>query len=176
MTRTLAPMSLRDHLRSASGRAGSSLAQLPREPARPWAVLACLDARMQMERLLGFAPGDAHVLRNAGAVVTDDVIRSLVVSSQLLGTREFALVAHTGCGLLGIDEAAARPTIRDRTGADTAELRLRSFTDLEAHVRAAVRRITECPWLPRHASVSGWIFDVPTGELREVVSGEVGAA
>lgn len=167
-------MSLREHLRAASGRAGESLARLTREPARPWAVLACLDARLHIEELLGFAPGDAHVLRNAGAVVTEDVLRSLVISSQLLGTREFAVVAHTGCGLLALDEAAAQRVISERSGADARGLRLGAFGDLERHAREQVQRISACPFLPRGAPVSGWVFDVPTGSLREVARSEVG--
>ena len=150
--------------------------RLPREPARKWAVLACLDARMHIEELLALAPGDAHVLRNAGAVVTDDVGRSLVISSQLLGTREFAIVAHTNCGLLGLDEDAARRAIAERAGTDVGGLRLHSFADLERHVREQVVRVAACPFLPARAPVSGWIFDIPTGALREVDAREVGAA
>lgn len=168
-------MTLADHLHASSGRVADALARLPREPARQWAVLACLDARMHIEEILAFTAGDAHVLRNAGAVVTDDVIRSLVISSQLLGTREFAIVAHTNCGLLGLDEDAARRAISGRSRADTRRLRLHSFSDLEQHVREQVLRIAECPFLPAGAPVSGWIFDIPTGELREVDAREVGA-
>ncbi|HEY6958435.1 MAG TPA: carbonic anhydrase [Candidatus Limnocylindria bacterium] len=168
-------MGLREQLLAASGRAGSSLASLPREPARPWAVLACLDARMHVEDLLGFALGDAHVLRNAGAVVTDDVLRSLAISSHLLGTREFAVIAHTTCGLLGLDEEAARRTIDTHAARPQRAPRLHAFSDLEGHVREQVVRITTCPFLPTGAQVSGWIFDMPTGELREIATGEVAA-
>ena len=168
-------MDLREQLRAASGRAGSSLASLPREPARPWAVLACLDARMHVEDLLGFAPGDAHVLRNAGAVVTDDVLRSLAISSHLLGTREFAVIAHTKCGLLGLEEEAARRTIDARSDRRGRAPRLYAFADLERHVREQVLRVASCPFLPSGARVSGWIFDMPTGELREIAAGEVAA-
>lgn len=169
-------MDLVGHLRASSGRVGRSLAVLPREPARKWAVLTCIDSRIHVERLLAFTPGDAHVLRNAGAVVTDDVIRTLVISSQLLGTTEFAVIAHTGCGLLGLDEDAARRTIRERTNADGAAPPLLAFSDLELHVRDQVTRVAACPFLPRGAAVSGWIFDVPTGTLREVTIGTAGAS
>ena len=173
--RDTAAMTLREHLHAASGRAGTSLARLPREPARPWAVLACLDARLHIEELLDFAAGDAHVLRNAGAVVTEDVLRSLVISSQLLGTREFAVIAHTGCGLLGLDEDAARRTIGERARAQGRTPRLHAFGDLEQHVREQVMRIADFPFLPGGASISGWIFDVPTASLREVLTSEVRA-
>lgn len=167
-------VALVDHLRAHSGRVGTRLAALPREPAERWAILACIDARLHVESICALKEGDAHVLRNAGAVVTDDVIRTLVISSSLLGAREFAVIAHTGCGLLGLDEREARATVARRTGGDPAALRFLSFTDLDDHVRRQVRAITGSALLPRGAPVSGWVFDIATGTLREVVISHVG--
>ena len=162
-------MTLVDHLRACSGRVGTSLARVPREPARRWAILSCLDARLQLETICDLRPGDAHILRNAGAVVTDDVIRSLVISAHLLGSDEFAVIAHTNCGMLGLDEGAARRLIASRSSADATGLRLLGFSESDAHVREQVTRIASSGLLPGDRPVSGWIFDVADGSLREIV-------
>jgi len=144
---------------------GFALAGLTAPPRRRLAVLACMDARLNVEEALGLAPGDAHIIRNAGALATDDAIRSLVVSQQTLGTRQVLVVAHTGCGLLGLDEPAVRRNLADRTRHDAA-LALGAFADLETHVHAQVERIREHAWT-RDTLVRGLVYEVETGRLRE---------
>jgi carbonic anhydrase len=139
---------------------------LPAAPRRRLAVLACMDARLQVEEVLGLAPGDAHVIRNAGGLATDDAVRSLVVSRHLLATETVLVVQHTGCGLLGLDEAAARAAIADRTGSG-GEMSLGSFGDLDASVREQVETIRSHPWLA-DATTHGLVYDVATGRLRQV--------
>jgi carbonic anhydrase len=140
---------------------------LPLPPARQVAVLACMDARLDVYRVLGLAEGDAHVIRNAGGVVTDDEIRSLAISQRLLGTREIVLIHHTDCGMLTF-------TDEDLLGAIEADTGVRptwsceTFTDLEADVRASVQRILDSPFVPVKDSVRGFVFDVATGRLTEV--------
>jgi carbonic anhydrase len=132
-----------------------------------------MDARIHVEELLALRRGDAHIIRNAGGLATDDALRSIVVSSQLLGTRELAIVEHTGCGLLGLDEEAARREIARRTGHDAAGLALHAFRDLESNVRAQVDRMIASPFLPEDFQVSGWILDIGSGRLREVAVAKV---
>ena len=138
----------------------------PARPARGVAVVACMDARLDVYRLLGLATGDAHVIRNAGGVVTDDVLRSLAISQHVLGTREVLLVHHTRCGLEGADEAAFMATVERATGR-RPEWSMRAFADVEDDVRESVRRVRECPYLVS-AEVRGTIYDVATGRLREI--------
>ena len=130
------------------------------------AVVTCMDARIDVEDALGLRVGDAHVIRNAGAVATDDVIRSLIVSQQFLGTELIALIAHTGCGLQGADEDALRSRLTAATG-QRLDLEFRAFPDTEAHVRAQVEVLRSHPWLNR-VPVHGLIYDVATGRLRKV--------
>ena len=126
-----------------------------------------MDARIDVEDALGIRVGDAHIIRNAGALATDDVIRSLVVSQQLLGTREIILIAHTKCGLHGADETALRGRIEDSTGSST-EMGFGAFTDLEAMVREQVELLKDEPVL-LETEVRGLIYEVETGRLRPVV-------
>lgn len=126
-----------------------------------------MDARIDVEDALGIRVGDAHIIRNAGALATDDVIRSLVVSQQLLGTREIILIAHTKCGLHNTDEAALRARIEDSTGSST-EMGFGAFTDLEAVVREQVELLRDEPVL-LETEVRGLIYEVETGRLRPVV-------
>jgi len=135
-------------------------------PLRGLAVLACMDSRLDVHEALGLRMGDAHVLRNAGGLATDDAIRSLVVSQQLLGTDTIVVIQHTGCGLLGVDEEAVRGALARATGHDL-DMRLGSFGDLEANVRLTVERLRAHPWL-RRGPVHGTIFDVATGRLHVV--------
>jgi carbonic anhydrase len=132
-------------------RAGS----LDQIAARHIAVVGCMDGRLDLPAILGLHTGDAHVIRNAGGGATDDVIRSLVVSQRLLGTREVMLVHHTECGMLGFRDDFA----------------LEAFSDLDADVRQSVRRIRLSPYLPYRDKVRGFVFDVHTGRLREVYAG-----
>lgn len=132
-------------------------------------ILACMDARLDVHEVLGLRTGDAHVIRNAGGIVTDDVIRSLLVSMELLGTHEIVVIEHTGCGLHGVDEQALRDRVAGRTGSPAAsvDIDFGGFSDLADNVRAQVRLLEEHPLLPR-VPVHGLIFDVATGRLDEV--------
>jgi carbonic anhydrase len=139
-------------------------------PLTGLAVVACMDARLDIEESLGLRTGDAHIIRNAGGLVTDDVIRSLIVSQRLLGTTEVVLIEHTRCGLHGADEAAIQADLAAATGVPLEEARipLGSFADLEANLRAQVEILREHPLLGE-GPVHGLIFDVATGRLHEVV-------
>ncbi len=136
-------------------------------PGRRAAVVACMDARLDVGRLLGLAEGDAHVIRNAGGVITDDVLRSLVISQRLLGTEEIILVHHTDCGMLTFRDDDLKARIEAETGLRPA-FAFEAFADLEADVRLSVRRIQACPFIPVRDRVRGFIYDVETGRLNEV--------
>ncbi|HEU5003408.1 MAG TPA: carbonic anhydrase [Actinomycetota bacterium] len=138
----------------------------PGRPARGLAVVACMDARLDVYRILGLQEGDAHVIRNAGGAVTEDAIRSLVISQRLLGTREIVLIHHTDCGMLGFRDDELKDAIAAETGI-RPPFALESFVDLEADVRQSIARIRACPFLP-HADARGFIYDVGTGRLAEV--------
>jgi carbonic anhydrase len=135
-------------------------------PLSGLAIVACMDARLDVEEALGLRTGDAHIIRNAGGIATDDVIRSIIVSQQLLGTEEIVVIGHTGCGLLGADEDALRDRLAAATGT-AMELAFGSFGDLEATVRWSLDRLRGHPWV-RATAVHGLIFDVGTGRLHEV--------
>jgi carbonic anhydrase len=139
---------------------------LPLPPGRKVAVLACMDARLTVEDALGLRTGDAHIIRNAGGLATDDAIRSLVISQHLLGTQEVIVVEHTGCGMLTFEDGPVRTRISEATGV-TVDLPLRAFSDLEANVRDQVERIRAHPWV-KDVPVSGVVFEVETGRLRHV--------
>ena len=141
--------------------------ELPARPARALAVVACMDARMDVYRLLGLAIGDAHVLRNAGGVVTEDTIRSLAISQHVLGTREVVVVHHTRCGLQGADEAAFAEQVEQATGS-RPPWSMRAFADVDDDVRESLRRIRESAYLVSE-EVRGTVYDVDSGRLREVV-------
>ena len=136
-------------------------------PLTGLAILACMDARLDVGEVLGLRIGDAHVIRNAGGLATDDAIRSLIVSQQLLGTNEIIVIGHTGCGLLGIDEDELRGRLRASTGR-SLDIAFGSFPDLEGSIRQSVDRLRTHAWLKR-VPVHGLVFDVETGELHEVV-------
>jgi carbonic anhydrase len=140
--------------------------ELTAAPLRRLAILACMDARLDVREALGLRTGDAHIIRNAGGTATDDAIRSLIISQQLLGTDEIVVIGHTGCGLLGIDEALLRDRLADETG-QRLDLAFGAFDDLEASVRASVARLRAHPWITP-VPVHGLIFDVSTGRLREL--------
>jgi carbonic anhydrase len=140
---------------------------LPLPPSRGVAVVACMDARLDVYRILGLADGEAHVIRNAGGVVTDDEIRSLAISQRLLGTREIILIHHTDCGMLTFTDDGFKRSIQDEVGIKppwAAE----SFTDLDEDVRQSILRITASPFVPHRDAVRGFVFDVATGRLGEV--------
>jgi carbonic anhydrase len=136
-------------------------------PSRRVAVVACMDARLDLFGILGLAPGDAHLIRNAGGVATDDVIRSLAISQRRLGTREIALVHHTDCGMLQVSEDGFRDELLQDTGMRPAWA-TEAFTDLDADVRNSMQRIRTNPFIPHRELVRGFVYDVATGVLREV--------
>jgi carbonic anhydrase len=143
------------------------LPDLGASPRLPVAVVACMDARIDVPRVLGLAPGDAHVIRNAGGAVTDDVIRSLVISQRLLGTKEVLVMHHTGCGMLTFRDDDLKREIEDETGL-RPPFALEAFRDLEQDVRQSVRRILQSPFIPHRDQVRGSVYDVRSGRLREV--------
>jgi carbonic anhydrase len=149
-------------LRNAEGHRADP--ELPAPPALGVAILTCMDARIDPAALLGLRPGDAHVIRNAGGVVTDDALRSLILSQALLGTREVMVVQHTGCGLIG-DEDELRASVAAATGTEPPGP-LHAFTDVEESVRASVQKLRHSPHLGDAAR--GFVYEVETGRLREV--------
>jgi carbonic anhydrase len=162
-------MSVTDELVANAGRYAASFdrGDLPLPPARHIAVLACMDARLNVYGLLGLAEGDAHVIRNAGGVVTQDELRSLAISQRLLGTTEIMLVHHTDCGMLSFTDEDFRRQIADETGIRPTWA-AEAFTDLDADVRQNIARIHAEPAIPHKDSVRGFVYDVGTGALREV--------
>ena len=165
-------MSLSAHIRDLARdpSSGSDRAELARTPTRRWAIVACMDARLPVELTLGLRPGEAHVIRNAGGLVTPDALRSLLISSHVLGTREIVVIQHTDCGMLTLDEAATRRLIAERTGSETSDLEFLSFRDLEANVRAQVDRLANSLVLPPGIPVTGFVYEVETGRFREIAS------
>jgi carbonic anhydrase len=141
---------------------------LPLPPARQLAVVACMDARLNVYGLLGLQEGEAHVIRNAGGAVTDDTIRSLAISQRLLGTREIILIHHTECGMLTFTDDGFKATIEEETGI-RPPWAAEAFSDLDEDVRQSINRIKASPFVPVKDSVRGFVFDVSTGKLREVV-------
>lgn len=139
----------------------------PMPPAKKVAVVACMDARLETGRLLGLEEGDAHVIRNAGGVVSEDVIRSLAISQRLLGTREIVLIHHTDCGMLTFKDDALRAQIEEDTGL-RPPFALEAFSDPADDVRQSIRRIQSSPFVPHKDSLRGFVYDVETGRLNEV--------
>jgi carbonic anhydrase len=140
---------------------------LPGAPARQVAVVACMDARLDPRGLLGLSDGDAHVIRNAGGVVTPDVIRSLTISQRLLGTTEIILIHHTRCGMLTITDEEFRQRLRDQAGAEP-DWDPGAFGDLDQSVRDSAARLAGSPFLAHRQAIRGFVFDVETGSVREV--------
>jgi carbonic anhydrase len=140
---------------------------LPLPPGRKVAVVACMDARLNPYGLLGLDEGDAHVIRNAGGVITDDEIRSLAISQRLLGTEEIILIHHTDCGMLTFTDDEFKRSIQEEVGIKP-EWAAEAFSDLEEDVRQSIARIQASPFIPRKDSVRGFVYDVHTGALREV--------
>lgn len=140
---------------------------LPLPPSKHVAVLACMDARLDVYRALGLNEGEAHVIRNAGGVVTEDEIRSLTISQRLLGTTEIILIHHTDCGMLTFTDDAFKESIRAETGLRPSWA-AEAFPDVDDDVRQSIARIQDSPFIPRKESVRGFVFDVATGRLHEV--------
>jgi carbonic anhydrase len=140
---------------------------LPLPPAKRVAIVACMDARLNPYPILGLSIGDAHVIRNAGGVITDDEIRSLAISQHLLGTEEIMLIHHTDCGMLTFSDTEFEEMLEEKVGR-RPEWRPRSFPDLEGSVRDSIQRVKESPFIPRSDAVRGFIYDVKSGRLSEV--------
>src|SRR3954447_17792804 len=143
---------------------------LPLPPGKKVAILACMDARLNPYGALGLHEGDAHIIRNAGGVVTDDEIRSLAISQRLLGTEEIILIHHTDCGMLTFTDDDFRRQVQDDTGIKP-EWAAESFSDLDEDVRQSIARIKASPFIPKKDSVRGFVYEVETGKLREVEDG-----
>jgi carbonic anhydrase len=141
--------------------------ELPLPPARKIAIIACMDARVSPYALLGLKEGDAHVIRNAGGVVTDDEIRSLAISQRLLGTEEIMLIHHTDCGMLTFNDDEFKHQIEEDTGIKPTWA-AEAFSDLDQDVRQSLARIKASPFIPNKDHVRGFVYDVDTGRLREV--------
>jgi len=148
---------------------------LPVQPSRHLAIVTCMDSRLDVFAALGLADGEAHVLRNAGGTITDDVIRSLALSQRKLGTREVMLIHHDDCGLQTITDDGFRNELRESTGVAPA-FAIESFVDVEADVRQSILRVRRSAFLPYRDSVRGFVYDVDTHALREVLADEDGPA
>jgi carbonic anhydrase len=146
-----------------------TLGELSVRPKRHVAVLACMDSRILFEHCLGLKPGDAHMIRNAGGIATEDALRSLIVSHHLLDTQEFIIINHTDCGLLKVKEYELRAKLTEKMGMGSSEpAHFYAFDDLETNVRQQVAKVKSHPWIPKHIPVRGFIYNVKTGRLEEV--------
>ena len=147
------------------------LGRLAMPPARKLAVVACMDARLTVEQMLGLKTGDAHIIRNAGGIVTEDAVRSLLISHHLLGTQEFIIINHTDCGMLTFKDEELRAKLQQLSGTATvAPVHFHAFGNLEENVRQQVQRVKSHPWVPKNIPVRGFIYDVRTGKLTEVAA------
>ncbi len=145
------------------------LGTLPMPPGRKLAVVACMDARLTVSQLLGLKTGDAHIIRNAGGLVTEGALRSLIISHHLLGTEEFMIINHTDCGMLTFTDEELRKQLKQKTGTITVSpAAFHTFTDLEENVRHQIEKVKSHPWIPNDIPVRGFIYDVKTGKLNEV--------
>jgi carbonic anhydrase len=161
-------MSVADELLANNARYAESFAgPLPVPPSKHLAVVACMDARLNVYGILGLADGEAHVIRNAGGVITDDEIRSLAISQRLLGTTEIILIHHTDCGMLTFTDDAFKRSIQDETGIKPS-WSAEAFADLDEDVRQSIARIKASPFVPHTDAIRGFVFDVATGKLNEV--------
>ena len=162
-------MSVTDELlqNAKSYEASFNKGDLPMPPSRKVAVVACMDARLNLYALLGLQEGDAHVIRNAGGVITDDEIRSLAISQRLLGTEEIVLIHHTDCGMLTFTDAEFKAALQADTGV-TPAWDCETFSDLDTDVKQSIARIQASPFIPKKDSVRGFVYEVETGHLREV--------
>ena len=154
----------------ANARYAASFTQgnLPMPPGRKVAVLTCMDARLDPAKFLGLHEGDAHVIRNAGGRADEDAIRSLVISYKLLGTREFLVIHHVDCGMLTFSNEDLRRQLREDLGADASKIDFLPFSDLDASVRTDVATLRASPLFPKDLPVTGFVYDVHSGRLREI--------
>ena len=146
---------------------------LPMPPGRRLAIVTCMDARLDPAKFVGLEEGDAHVIRNAGGLVTEDAIRSLMISHWLLGTQEVAVIAHTDCGMVTFTNDHLHAKLREKVGSDATDIDFRTFPAVDEAVRASLNAIRESPHLPDSLEISGWVYDVRSGRLSEVA--EVGS-
>jgi carbonic anhydrase len=154
-----------------------NLGQLAIPPARKLAVVACMDARLHVSKILGLNVGDAHIIRNAGGIVTEDALRSLIISHQLLRTEEFIIINHTDCGMLTFKDEELRAKLQQQTGtAVVAPAAFHAFANLEENVRQQIQKVKSHPWVPKDVSVRGFVYDVKTGRLREVAEARAAAS
>jgi carbonic anhydrase len=153
------------------------LGHLPMPPARKLAIVACMDARLSVEQILGLQTGDAHIIRNAGGIVTDDALRSLLISHYLLGTREFAIINHADCGMLTFKDEELRARLQGQTGtAAVAPAHFHAFTNVEENVRQQIQKLKSHPWIPREIPIRGFVYNEKTGRLKEIYSAQTAAA
>lgn len=166
-------MSVTDEVLAANQQYASkfNLGGLAMPPARKFAVLSCMDARLNVPQLLGLQTGDAHIIRNAGGIATEDALRSLIISHQLLGTREFIVINHTDCGMLTFEDDQLLHQLEKETGVPAVvPVHFHAFQDVKDNVRRQVARIRNHPWIPASISVRGFVYDVKTGKLEEVAA------
>jgi carbonic anhydrase len=163
-------MSVTDEFLAANAQYAADFTKgdLPMPPGRRAAVLVCMDARIDPAKALGLEEGDAHVIRNAGGRASDDAIRSLVISYKLLGTREFVIIHHTDCGMLTFTNEQLRDQLKRDLGADASAIDFLPFSDVDESVRRDVATIRSSPLIPRDIPVRGFVYDVRSGQLREV--------
>ena len=141
----------------------------PMRPSRHIAILACMDARLTISQLAGVKTGEAHIIRNAGGIATDDAIRSLIISNELSGTKEFVVINHTDCGMLTFKDQDFQVRLKEKFGKDASNIRFHSFSNLEENVRKQVDTIKNHPLIPKEILVTGFIYDVESGLLRKVI-------
>lgn len=148
------------------------LGTLAMPPSRKLAIVACMDARMTVEQMLGLKTGEAHIIRNAGGLITEDALRSLIISHYLLGTREFMIINHTDCGMLSFQDSDLHDKLRTDTGVEAiVPASFGAFRNVEENVRRQVLKLRSHPWVPRDIPVRGFVYDVHTGKLNEVAAG-----
>lgn len=144
---------------------------LPMPPAKKLAIVACMDARMTIEPMLGLKAGDAHIIRNAGGIVTEDVLRSLIISEQLLGTGEIIILNHTDCGMLTFKDEDLEQNLKGKTGrTPIVPTRFHAFRDVKENVREQIGKLRLHPWIPQSITIRGFVYDVKTGKLQEITT------
>jgi carbonic anhydrase len=153
---------------------GFDQAKLQMPPAKKLAIVACMDARLTIESMLGLKTGEAHIIRNAGGIVTEDVVRSLIISQQLLGTQEVMIINHTDCGMLTFRDSDLRTRLLNSTGKlAVAPARFYAFDDLEQNVGEQIHKLRSHPWIPQQITVRGFVYDVKNGRLKEITDVEL---
>src|SRR5438034_5141635 len=152
------------------------LRHLSPRPKRKLAILTCMDTRLSI-KTLGLDTGDAHIIRNAGGIVTEDALRSLIISHELLGTQEFIIINHTDCGMLTFKDEDLRSKLQKQTGtAAVSPVAFHAFSNLEENVRQQIQKVRSHPWLPKQISVRGFVYDVKTGRLKEVAQAQAASS